>query len=302
MMFRKIIALLLSTLILFSVNTVQAKTEKTSTTVTKKVTNTKKKSAVKKVSKSKEKAPTKQVVNNKKTTKKAPTKKVVKKTPPKKVTKANKKTATKKVVPKKKVLAKKATPKKKKTKKTTASNETKKLYGVKGDKLSYVKVNNKVSSYTIKGQTHTTINKENSRQFSQKGIASYYGTKFHGKKTANGEIYDKNAFTAAHKTLALGSYALVTNLKNGRKVIVRINDRGPFSNGRVIDLSVAAAREIGMLNAGTAQVKIEALQVDRQGYISGKGVSTLMNLAKKEGLPLKVKGKGNYLAIKADIR
>ncbi|WP_301098772.1 septal ring lytic transglycosylase RlpA family protein [Otariodibacter sp.] len=268
-MFRKIITLLLSTLILFSVHSVQAKTEKTSQIVTKKVSATKKKSTARQVTKTK------------------------------KNTKAQKKTLAKKIS--KNVHTKKITKEKKKAKKIV-SNETKKLYGIKGEKLTYVKVNNQISSYTIKGKTHTTINKETSRQFSQTGVASYYGTQFHGKKTASGEIYDKNTFTAAHKTLALGSYALVTNLRNGRKIIVRINDRGPFSNGRVIDLSVAAAREIGMLNTGTARVKIEALQVDRQGYISGKGVYTLMNLAKRERLPLKIKGKGSYLAIKADIQ
>ena len=91
----------------------------------------------------------------------------------------------------------------------------------------------------------------------------------------------------------------MTNLRNGRKVIVRINDRGPFSNSRVIDLSMGAAREIGMIHSGIANVRIEALQVDKQGYISGKGAQALLQLAQKEGLPLKVKGEGDTLAIKA---
>ncbi|WP_232516820.1 septal ring lytic transglycosylase RlpA family protein [Ursidibacter maritimus] len=180
-----------------------------------------------------------------------------------------------------------------------AKNETKKRYGVKGASLNYVKVSNKRLTYREKGKNHTTINKENSRQYGQVGTASYYAGKFHGRKTASGEIYNKNGFTAAHKTLALGSYALVTNLRNGRKVIVRINDRGPFSHSRVIDLSMGAAREIGMIHSGVAKVRIEALQVDRQGYISGKGAQALLQLAKKEGLPLKVKGEGSTLAIKA---
>lgn len=179
-------------------------------------------------------------------------------------------------------------------------NETKKLYGVKGAKLAPTKVANKVYSYREKGKTYTSIAKEPSRLFTQTGVASYYGGMFHGRKTANGEIFNKNAYTAAHKTLALSSYALVTNLRNGRQVIVRINDRGPFSHNRIIDLSVAAAREIGMLHSGISRVKIEAMQVDRQGYISGKGAEALYKLAKREGLNLKVKGKGKDLAIKAE--
>ncbi|MGX2968875.1 septal ring lytic transglycosylase RlpA family protein [Ursidibacter sp. B-7004-1] len=181
----------------------------------------------------------------------------------------------------------------------SVKNETKKRYGVKGASLAYTKVSNKKFTYREKGQSHTTINKEDSRQYGQVGTASYYGGMFHGRKTASGEIYNKNGFTAAHKTLALGSYALVTNLRNGRKVIVRINDRGPFSHSRVIDLSVGAAREIGMIHSGVAKVRIEALQVDKQGYISGKGAQALLQLAKKEGLPLKIKGEGDTLAIKA---
>ena len=180
----------------------------------------------------------------------------------------------------------------------SVKNETKKRYGVKGASLAYMRVSNKKLTYREKGRSHTTINKEDSRQYGQVGTASYYAGKFHGRKTASGEIYNKNGFTAAHKTLALGSYALVTNLRNGRKVIVRINDRGPFSNSRVIDLSMGAAREIGMIHSGIANVRIEALQVDKQGYISGKGAQALLQLAQKEGLPLKIKGEGDTLAIK----
>ncbi|WP_373766668.1 septal ring lytic transglycosylase RlpA family protein [Glaesserella sp.] len=181
----------------------------------------------------------------------------------------------------------------------TTQNVTKKLYGVKGATLKPTKVSEKKYSYTIKGKTHSTISKEASREYSQTGTASYYGGKFHGRKTASGEIYDQEGFTAAHKSLALGSYALVTNLKNNRKVIVRINDRGPFSKARIIDLSKGAAREIGMLNAGISKVRVEALHVDSQGYITGKGAERLMQLAKKEGLPLKIKENGDDLAIKA---
>lgn len=88
------------------------------------------------------------------------------------------------------------------------------------------------------------------------GVASWYGPDFHGKATANGEIYDMNALTAAHRTLPFNTVVLVENRDNGRSVIVRINDRGPFVGNRIIDLSRQAAREIGMINAGTANVEI----------------------------------------------
>jgi len=95
--------------------------------------------------------------------------------------------------------------------------------------------------------------------FSQRGIASWYGGKFHGRKTSNGEIYDMHAMTAAHKTLPLGVYVRVTHLQNGRSVIVRVNDRGPFVAGRIIDLSYAAANSLAMADAGTAHVQVQAL-------------------------------------------
>jgi len=88
------------------------------------------------------------------------------------------------------------------------------------------------------------------------GIASWYGDKFHGRKTANGEVYDMLAMTAAHKTLPFGTLVLVTNLTDGRQVVVRINDRGPFIEGRIIDLSKAAAVHIGLDRTGIAQVRI----------------------------------------------
>jgi rare lipoprotein A len=91
----------------------------------------------------------------------------------------------------------------------------------------------------------------------QTGIASYYGGKFIGRLTANGEIYDANKLTAAHKTLPFGTMVKVTNLKNNKSVIVRINDRGPFVSGRIIDLSEAAAKKIEMLQVGIQKVEIE---------------------------------------------
>ncbi len=88
------------------------------------------------------------------------------------------------------------------------------------------------------------------------GKASYYGNEFHGRKTANGEIYDKNKISAAHKSLPFGTMVKVRNLSNNREIVVRINDRGPFVSGRVIDLSYAAAKELDMLRDGVIDVEI----------------------------------------------
>ncbi|MGH8613955.1 MAG: septal ring lytic transglycosylase RlpA family protein [Gammaproteobacteria bacterium] len=101
--------------------------------------------------------------------------------------------------------------------------------------------------------------------FEQVGTASWYGPGFHGKKTANGEIYNQNKLTAAHRTLPLGAEVEVTNVTNGKAVEVKINDRGPYVGGRVIDLSRAAAIELGMKEQGVAKVKIEADSVAKQG-------------------------------------
>ena len=92
------------------------------------------------------------------------------------------------------------------------------------------------------------------------GIASYYGKRFHGQQTANGETFDMNALTAAHRSLPFGSLVRVTNPRNGRSVVVRINDRGPFIDGRVIDISRAAAKEIGLIRRGHAEVELELLE------------------------------------------
>ena len=96
--------------------------------------------------------------------------------------------------------------------------------------------------------------------FKQKGVASYYADRFHGRKTASGKRYNKQALTAAHKTLPLGTKVRVTNVRNGETVDVEINDRGPYVKGRVIDLSKAAARELGMVGAGVAQVRLEIIK------------------------------------------
>lgn len=91
------------------------------------------------------------------------------------------------------------------------------------------------------------------------GNASYYGKRFHGRRTANGERFNMNAMTAAHKSLPFGTKVRVTNRRNGKSVVVRINDRGPYAHGRVIDLSRAAASRIGMIHSGTAPVQIDIL-------------------------------------------
>lgn len=94
----------------------------------------------------------------------------------------------------------------------------------------------------------------------QQGKASYYGTRHHGRKTASGEPFNKHALTAAHRTLPFGSRVRVTNLSNQKSVVVRINDRGPYAKGRIIDLSEQAARELNMIRAGVARVKVERLK------------------------------------------
>jgi rare lipoprotein A len=112
-------------------------------------------------------------------------------------------------------------------------------------------------SYTVMGQTYRVL--KSSQGFEQSGDASWYGTKFHGKNTSSGEPYDMYAMTAAHKTLPLPTYVEVTNLDNDRKIVVKVNDRGPFHDGRIIDLSYAAAHKLGITGTGTAPVKIRAL-------------------------------------------
>jgi rare lipoprotein A len=111
--------------------------------------------------------------------------------------------------------------------------------------------------YKIKGVQYTPI--ASSSGFVQTGIASWYGRKFHGRKTSNGEIYNMYDMTAAHKTLPMNTWVAVHNLENNKKIVVRINDRGPFIRGRIIDLSYTGAKRIGIVGPGTARVKISAL-------------------------------------------
>jgi len=113
------------------------------------------------------------------------------------------------------------------------------------------------SPYSVLGQSYTVLS--NSSGYVERGIASFYGNKFHGYKTSSLEDYDMYQFSAAHKTLPLPSYARVTNLENGKSVIVRINDRGPFHENRLIDLSFAAAVKIGVWPKGTGLVEVRAI-------------------------------------------
>lgn len=113
------------------------------------------------------------------------------------------------------------------------------------------------SPYTVLGKSYRVLDDVDG--FVEQGLASYYGQKFHGRKTSNQEVYDMYAFTAAHKSLPLPSFARVTNLDTGKSVVVRVNDRGPFHEGRVIDLSYAAAVKIGVHPRGTGRVEVRAL-------------------------------------------
>lgn len=126
--------------------------------------------------------------------------------------------------------------------------------------------------YVVLGQRYVPVRGD--RPFRQTGIASWYGRKFHGKKTANGETYDMYAMTAAHPTLPLPSYARVTHARSGKSIIVRINDRGPFHSSRVIDLSYVAAAKLGLIGPGSGQVIVEAITHDdirRNSYHDGTG-------------------------------
>lgn len=116
------------------------------------------------------------------------------------------------------------------------------------------------SPYKVLGKTYTV--RESAAGHVETGIGSYYGTKFHARRTSNLEVYDMYAFTAAHKSLPLPSFARVTNLENGKSVIVRVNDRGPFHDGRIIDLSYAAAVKLGYHDKGTAPVEVRGLTPD----------------------------------------
>ncbi len=113
------------------------------------------------------------------------------------------------------------------------------------------------SSYVVFGKRYHVLS--SSQGYKERGLASWYGSKFHGKRTSSGEPYDMHAMTAAHKTLPLPTYVRVTNLKNGRQVVLKVNDRGPFHENRIIDLSHTAAVKLGIKGTGTGLVEVEAI-------------------------------------------
>ena len=116
-------------------------------------------------------------------------------------------------------------------------------------------------SYKVMGRRYYPL--KSAKGFSESGMASWYGKKFHGRQTSSGEVYDMYAMTAAHKTLPLPSYVRVTNLDNQRQVVVRVNDRGPFLHKRIIDLSYSAAKKLGMLGSGTANVRVDIIDLEQ---------------------------------------
>ena len=124
----------------------------------------------------------------------------------------------------------------------------------------------KDSPYTVNGRRYVPMSVEKSQTYHQKGIASWYGYEtYHrqgGRMTANGEAFDPGALSAAHKYLPLPTFVRVTNLDNNRRIIVRVNDRGPFAKGRIIDLSAGAAKKLGFYGKGTARVLVETVQLE----------------------------------------
>lgn len=132
----------------------------------------------------------------------------------------------------------------------------------------------KANPYTVLGKTYFPIS--DGHRYSATGTASWYGTKFHGQPTANGEKYDLYGMSAAHKTLPLPTYVKVTNLDNGRTVTLRVNDRGPFYSDRIIDLSFAAAKKLGFAETGTARVKVEGIDPQQWWAAQGRPVPAMM--------------------------
>lgn len=123
------------------------------------------------------------------------------------------------------------------------------------------------AQYEVLGERYYTL--KTSQDYRERGKASWYGTKFHGNRTSSGETYDMYAMTAAHKTLPLPTYVEVTNLENNRRVIVKVNDRGPFHDDRIIDLSYSAALKLDIVDNGTAEVEVRALTAkDKKGAVT----------------------------------
>jgi rare lipoprotein A len=141
------------------------------------------------------------------------------------------------------------------------------------------------SPYSVLGKKYEVMQRVDG--YVERGTASYYGNKFHGRRTSNQEVYDMYAFTAAHKTLPLPSFARVTNLDNGKSVVVRVNDRGPFHEGRVIDLSYAAAVKLGITQRGTGNVEVRALTSADQGNLLASA-PTAVKTTIATGMPTRI--------------
>lgn len=129
------------------------------------------------------------------------------------------------------------------------------------------KVNINPKWYVVNGVTYHVL--KTAKSYNKRGIASWYGTKFHGRLTASGEPYDMYSMTAASKVLPIPCYVRVTNLKNGRSIVVRVNDRGPFVPNRILDLSYAAAVKLGMIKYGTALVQVTAIDASNMHSLTG---------------------------------
>ena len=163
-------------------------------------------------------------------------------------------------------------------------------------------------TYQVFGENYQVM--DSNTGFSEKGYASWYGTKFHGQRTSSGEPYNMYAMTAAHKSLRIPSYVEVTNLSNNRKAIVKVNDRGPFHEGRVIDLSYAAATKLGVAEAGTAPVTIRVIEIGKEesvvvgeviaGAVVGEPIANEKPLNKVVELPVeKLPGDQFYVQVAA---
>lgn len=134
--------------------------------------------------------------------------------------------------------------------------------------------------YDVDGKKYYVLN--SARGYCQTGLASWYGTKFHGRKTSSREPYNMFALTAASRNLPLPTYVEVTNLENGKRIIVKVNDRGPFKSDRIIDLSYAAAQKLGFANKGTANVKVKAIDTQQ---LQEEGIAPQTILANNQSIP-----------------
>ena len=147
------------------------------------------------------------------------------------------------------------------------------------------------SPYTVLGKSYFVLPSEEG--YSERGIASWYGEKFHGHKTSNGEVFDMYQVSAAHKSLPIPSFLRVTNLDNNRSIIVRVNDRGPFHGNRIIDLSYAAALKLGYADIGTARVQLDSIITEKlssgsvsRGNIESKALSSVSRVLKDQYLQI----------------